>query len=162
MSDWVCYLITSLDSTQTYIGSSNNFPKRLNNHNNNNPHIKRVGAKRTRGQTWIPILIISGFETKISCLSFEAGWKRLAKKRNNKRLFFINIMAQCNLKYDKDPRWNRLMDLIYFVHHFTYTDEKFRLNQNFIYPIFLSNILKINILYEYWIHELPWPFFIDI
>lgn len=160
MSDWVCYLITSLDSNDTYIGSTNNFNKRLNNHNNNNPKIKRVGAKRTRGQTWIPLIIISGFENKISCLSFEAGWKRLSKTRSNNKLVLLNTISPIVLKYTKDTKWNRIIDLLYFTHNITYYGSKYVMNRNLNLPIFIPSKLYINSPHIS-IKNLPWPFFIN-
>ncbi len=162
MCDWVCYLIVSLDSNDTYVGSSNNQPKRLNNHNNNNPNIKRTGAKRTQGQTWIPFIIISGFNHKNACLSFEAGWKRLAKRRSNKRLQAINKMTGLNLKYTLDTKWNRMMDLLYFMNNFTLIGTKFMINYDIRHPIFQPDNLTINIFMEKWIRDLPWPYFVSI
>ena len=162
MCDWVCYLIMSLDSNETYVGSSNNQPKRLQNHNNNDPNIKRRGAKRTRGRTWIPILIVSGFHHKNACLSFEAGWKRLSKKRNNQRLFYINDMTNNSFRYGQDTRWNRIMDLLYFVHNFTFLDTKFCLNYDIKHPVNQPENMTINIFMEDWISELPWPHFIEV
>ena len=162
MCDWLCYLIMSLDSNSTYIGSTNNIKNRLNAHNNNDPNIKRKGAKRTRGQTWIPILIISGFYHKNACLSFESGWKKLSKKRNNQRLYFINQMTSSNFSYTNDPKWNRIMDLLYFVHNFTYIGTKFMINYDVRHPINQPDKLKIKIFMEDWIKDLPWPYFIMV
>jgi predicted GIY-YIG superfamily endonuclease len=152
----------SVDSNDTYVGSSNNQPKRLNNHNNNDPSIKRVGAKRTRGQTWTPVIVISGFHHKNACLSFEAGWKRLARRRSNKRLKLINEMVGINLCYSSDTRWNRIMDLIFFVHNFTLIDTKFMINYDIRHPIFQPEELIINVFIEDSIKKLPWPHFISI
>lgn len=160
MCDWVCYLIFSLDSNDTYIGSSNNQPKRLDAHNNNNPEIKRKGAKRTRGQTWIPLIIISGFHDKRACLSFEAGWKRLAKTRNSRRFYFINTMADTSLVYTKDTKWNRILDLLFFVHNTTLLDTKFRLNYDMRHPLNQPDIILVKVFLESWISELPWPHFV--
>ena len=153
-NSWVCYLLMSLDSNCTYIGSSNNQPKRLQTHNIGK------GAKRTRGQNWIPIIVISGFHHKNTCLSFEAGWKRLAERRNNDRLFFINQMTNSNFKYTSDTKWNRLMDLIYFVHNFTLLDTKFKINYDITCPIYQPDDLTITIFMEDFILDLPWPHFI--
>jgi predicted GIY-YIG superfamily endonuclease len=154
---WVCYMIASLDSNDTYIGSSNDQPKRLYNHNRSG----KYGAKRTRGQTWIPIVVISGFSSKNSCLSFEAGWKRLAKSRSNKKLCFINMMSNNSLKYDiKDPRFNRILDLLYFVHNFTFMENKFKINHSMKHDVCIPGTLRLNIFLEEWIKQLPWPFFI--
>lgn len=162
MCDWVCYLIFSLDSNDTYIGSSNNQPKRLNAHNNNDKTIKRKGAKRTRGQTWVPLIIISGFEHKCACLSFEAGWKRLSKNRNNTRLLFINEMAGTNLAYSRKPKYDRMIDLLYFVHNFTLLDTKFRLNHSMTHPLNQPDRLIIKTFFEDWFVDMPWPHFIEI
>jgi predicted GIY-YIG superfamily endonuclease len=151
----------SLDSNNTYIGSSNDQPKRLNAHNNNNPNIKRKGAKRTRGQTWTPIIIISGFHHKNACLSFESGWKRLSKRRNNQRLYFINQMTGLDLSYSADPKWNRIIDLLYFTHNFTFMDTKFMLNYDIKHPVNQPEGLVIKIFMEDWIKDLPWPHFIS-
>ena len=161
MSNWVCYLLMSLDSNCTYIGSSNNQPKRLDAHNNANPSIKRKGARRTRGQTWIPIIVVSGFHHKNACLSFEAGWKRLSKRRNNNRLEYINCMTNLNLRYTSDPKYNRIMDLLYFMHNFTLIDTKFKINYDCKHEINPPNQLTINIFMEEWIADLPWPYFVE-
>lgn len=161
MSDWVCYLLMSLDSNCTYIGSSNNQPKRLNAHNNANPRIKRVGARCTRGQTWVPILIISGFHHKRACLSFESGWKRLSKRRKAERLELINDMCELDLCYGGDTKYNRIMDLLYFMHNFTLLDTKFKLNWDNKCEVNSPEGLTINIFMEEWIADLPWPYFVE-
>lgn len=161
MCDWVCYLLMSLDSRDTYIGSTNSLPRRLNNHNNNNPRIKRRGARRTRGQTWVPIIFITGFESKNACLSFETGWKRLHRKRNNSRLSAINTMCDTDLSYSRDTHWNRILDLVYFLHHFTYFAGKFKMNHAMKFPFVQPPTLCINIFMEDWISDLPWPFFME-
>ncbi|BCS83291.1 putative endo/excinuclease amino terminal domain protein [Cotonvirus japonicus] len=161
MSDWVCYLIMSLDSNETYIGSTNNRLRRLNNHNNNNPAIKRQGAKRTRGKTWIPIIYVTGFHHKNACLSFESGWKRLVRNRSKERLRYINIMSDSGLEYGPDSKWNRVMDLLYFVHNVTLLDTKFMINYDIRHPVNQPEYLCLDILMEDWIKNLPWPHFID-
>ena len=160
--NWVCYCIFSLDSNDTYIGSTNNFEKRLNAHNNNDLSIKRKGAKRTKGQTWIPLLIISRFHHKNACLSFEAGWKRLSMRRVNTRLFSINQMTNNNLQYTSNTKWNRVIDLLYFVYNTTLLDTKFKLNYDMRHPLFQYPDLTLNVFSEGpWICSLPWPAFIS-
>ena len=155
MCDWVCYLIASLDSNRTYVGSTNNQPKRLNTHNSG------YGAKATKGQIWIPIVTISGFHHKNACLSFEAGWKRLSKTRSNEKLHLINVMTDLNLDYyHADTKWDRIMDLVYFMHNFTLLDTKFMINYNIQHPVNQPDELKINIFMEDWIADLPWPHFV--
>ncbi|AYV85075.1 MAG: putative endo/excinuclease amino terminal domain protein [Satyrvirus sp.] len=161
---WVCYMIISLDSHCTYIGSTNNFIRRLNNHNRNDPNIKRTGAKRTRGQTWIPALVVSGFSSKNACLSFEAGWKRLSKKRNNRRLYPLNIVSEMIFRYGSNPRWNRIMDLLYFTNNFTLLENKFKMNHSLEHKIILPEKILISIFVNGWseyIKKLPWPYFIS-
>lgn len=160
MCNWVCYLLSSLDSHATYIGSSNNEERRLNQHNNNNPNIKRRGARRTRGQSWMPILIVSGFHDKRACLSFEAGWKRLCKRRNNERFYLLNCMVGTNIRYIKECRYDRILDLLYFMHNFTLLGTKFMLNTNIRHPMNEPDNLVINIFIEEWIADLPWPYFV--
>lgn len=155
MSDWVCYMIFSLDSNDTYIGSSNNQEKRLQTHNSGK------GAKRTKGQTWTTVLVVSGFAHKNACLSFEAGWKKLAKRRNNNRLFFINLMTDNTFSYTRDTKWNRIMDLLYFMYNFTVQGTKFKLDYNNKFKINTPDQLTINIFLEEWLETLPWPFFVD-
>jgi predicted GIY-YIG superfamily endonuclease len=124
IDNWVCYLILSHSTQQTYVGASNNATKRLQNHN------KGRGAKRTKGQTWSHVLVISGFDCKQSCLSFEAGWKRLSKYRSNKKLVNLVDKSEIELKYTNHTIWNRFLDLFYFVYNFTFISPKFILNRD--------------------------------
>jgi len=162
MCDWVCYLIASLDSYATYVGASNNQPKRLDHHNNCDPTIKRKGAKRTANQTWIPVVIVSGFESKNACLSFEAGWKRLARRRNMERLFLLNEMSGLHLAYGGDQTWNRILDLLFFVCNLTIINEKFKLNVEQNYPMIPPDQLKLTVFLEDSIQDLPWPYFVKV
>lgn len=151
MSSWVCYLIRSLNSNRTYVGSTNNMHKRLNAHN------RGSGAKATAGQTWIPVVIMSGFHHKNACLSFESGWKRLSKKRNEQRLDIIN--RDCEFKYiHREVCWNRIMDLLYFVHKCSLVDTHYKLNtpENGCG----HRDLILHIFTEPSISELPWPDYI--
>lgn len=162
VSEWVCYMIISLDLKYTYIGSTNNFLKRLCAHNHSDNNRKRLGAKRTRGRTWIPVIIISGFNHKNACLSFESGWKRLFKKRSNNRFQFINLISDFNIKYSKNAKWNRVIDLLYFVHNFTLLGTKFKINHNVKYPINVPDYMLLTLFLDEWINELPWPYFVSI
>lgn len=161
MNNWVCYLLMSLDTGQTYVGSTNNAQNRLNNHNNHDLTIKRRGAKRTRGQTWVPILIISGFHHKNACLSFESGWKIRAHHRSNKQLICLNEMCKTNFKFTKDAKWNRIMDLLFFINNISLLDTKFRINYDIRCPINPPTNLTIKIFIEDWIKDLPWPYFVS-
>lgn len=135
---WVCYLLQSLDSNRTYIGATNNLFKRINMHNSGK------GAKYTRGQTWMPVLIVKGFINKNSCLSFEKGWQKFYKKRSTNNL---------NFRYTKDNTWNRVLDLLYFSLNCSLVNCKFKLhNYNF-----MDYRLSIKIFIDKWIKKLPWP-----
>lgn len=158
MDNWTCYLLRSLDTNQTYIGSTNNPERRLNDHNSGKK--SRKGAKRTRGQTWLPIIYLHGF-TKNACLSFETGWKRLTYRRSNKRLTLINAMTGLNLAYTTDPKYNRILDLLYFLHHTTFINSKFKLNKTYDNILIQPPKITIEILLEPWIKDLPWPHFVD-
>ncbi len=152
MDPWVCYLIMAEESAQTYVGASNDAVRRLATHNSGK------GAKRTRGQSWSHVLIINGFDCKQSCLSFEAGWKRLGKRRSNLRLREIDP----DLKYTADTVWNRLLDLLYFMHNFTCMGTKFILNKNLAHDTYWPEELVIRLSKLEYLFDLPWPEFVSI
>lgn len=156
MSDWVCYLIKSIDSNKTYIGSSNDALRRLAAHNTNR------GAKYTKGESWFHILIISGFNNKRECLSFEAGWKKLSKRRTNDRFTNFNKLYDTEYKYTKQTLHNRILDLLFFVHNTTLIGTHFKLDHQRRYQINNPENLGINFFSEEWAIELPWPDFITI
>lgn len=159
---WICYLIYSLDTHQTYVGASNRFPTRLFHHNCQRKNVKRKGAKRTAGQTWVPILTISGFQNKNETLSFEAGWKRLAKNRKVRRLDVIKKATGRIYKYESDPKWNRMVDLLYFVYSFSKIGNKFVMTLNSKYPKVPPDTLTLNLFLVSDIQKINWPSFIQI
>ena len=77
---FLCYLLSN-SSSKTYIGYTNNFKKRINQHNCE----LSGGAKYTtafKGEHgWTPIILITEIEDKSTALSLE--W-RMKKKRNLK------------------------------------------------------------------------------
>lgn len=77
-----CYFIQNAANTKTYIGSTNNFPRRIRQHNGE----ICGGARYTAGDCWKPAILLSGFTTWSQTLRFEYIWKHL-KLRNisNKR-----------------------------------------------------------------------------
>ena len=110
MSQWSCYLLSACENNQTYIGSTNNFQKRLKKHNSGK------GARRTKGYTWIPVLVIEGFPSKESCLSFESCWKRICHHRKQKKLNVINLFCGMHYRYVKTNYVeNRLLDLMVYL-----------------------------------------------
>lgn len=158
-SEWVCYLIRSLDTNATYIGVSNNQPRRLSDHNSTKKG--RKGAKRTRNQAWVPVLVVSGFCNRYQCLSFESGWKRLHATRRNDKFLLLNLMTQgLSMKYTTNPTWNRIADLVYFVRNTTLLDDKFRINHDDRLPHNTPSQLTFTLHAEYEIENLPWPWFV--
>ena len=157
MCDWVCYLLESLDSNKTYIGSSNDCERRLFNHNRQGNY----GAKYTRGQTWIPVIFIDGFTSKRACLSFESGWKRLSRNRSTNRAL-ISMLSMYELSYNSNPVWNRIIDLFFFVHNFSFLDEKYISKYFQQIPYFEPNPLCINKVGSYSIDSFNWPHFLTI
>lgn len=147
-SDWTCYLLRSLDTNKTYIGATNDLPKRIATHN------AGKGAKYTRGQAWIPILHVTGFESKNACLSFESGWKKCHIHRSNKRL--SSIQPIINLSYANKSDHDRIVDLLYFLYHATYIDQHYVLDSKRKHPLFLTS-LCINIFQESQLLSLEWP-----
>lgn len=76
---YCCYLIMDSISQRTYIGISNNFDKRLRQHN---CEIKG-GAKYTTRQKgdWRPAMIVEGFKDKSDALKFEWSAKRAENRK---------------------------------------------------------------------------------
>ena len=67
----VCYLIQNNEKTRTYIGATNNFDRRIRQHN----QIIKGGAKATKGYQWSPLIHVVGFITRTELLQFEWIWK---------------------------------------------------------------------------------------
>lgn len=71
---YLCYMLTSTDRRRTYIGMTNNFPRRLRQHNG-----ELVGGARYTSragtQPWTPVATVHGFTDKIDALRFEWWWK---------------------------------------------------------------------------------------
>lgn len=153
MTDWVCYLIVATDSAHTYIGATNNFIKRLQSHNDTRKN--RKGAKYTLGKHWMPLMIVSGFNGKRECLSFESGWKKLAKNRKNSRAFLTNN----NYLYTKDTHWNRTLDLFYFMHHFSLVGTHFKLHSKIAGIVLCLTIHTYNVP---WINQFNFPSFVTL
>lgn len=143
---WICYLLYSLYSNNTYIGATSDFRRRLSQHNTGR------GAKYTRGRMWLPILTLT-FPTKNQCLSFEKGWQKLSKRRSNSRFLGYNLPY----RYGKDPKWNRILDLLYFTREITFLNGKFKLNHQMKIPIILPPSIILDVSLEDWILSLPWP-----
>lgn len=151
---WLCYMIYSINNKKTYIGSTNNFTKRLETHN------KGKGAKYTKGNKWLKGFTISGFEHKNECLSFESGLKKISKNRNNSRFE--------NLKYNSNTKTSRILDLLFFLNNtkLLYIEIrdyfKFKRINNKDTEIYVR---KLSISFEYRdniLNKIEWPNYVTI
>ncbi|XP_027909843.1 structure-specific endonuclease subunit slx1 isoform X1 [Vigna unguiculata] len=81
---WCVYLILSTNHPiKTYVGITNNFPRRLKQHNGE----LNGGAKASRaGRPWICACLICGFADRREASIFESKWKAISKRapRKNK------------------------------------------------------------------------------
>ena len=72
---FVCYCIQSINESRTYIGATNNFTRRIKQHNQQ----ISGGAKATKGHQWKPIIHVTGFVDRHQLLRFEWFWKHCIK-----------------------------------------------------------------------------------
>ena len=78
---YVCYILKSTVSNRTYIGSTNDFPHRIRQHNG----ILKGGARAThRDRPYKPICIITGFTDQIQALQSEWRIKHPSGSRDHK------------------------------------------------------------------------------
>ena len=79
---YLCYLIVSSTSRRTYVGITNNFQRRLRQHNGE----LVGGASATRiGRPWSCYVTVEGFPTKQASLQFEWMWKHMSPKKSHGR-----------------------------------------------------------------------------
>jgi predicted GIY-YIG superfamily endonuclease len=77
---YLCYIITSNDSSKTYVGITNNLERRLRQHNGEIVG----GAKYTKlGRPWRISALVTGFKDHQQVLQFEWALKYMTK--NTKR-----------------------------------------------------------------------------
>lgn len=72
----VMYVIEALPkpgrmTNRTYVGVTNNFDRRIAEHNSEKRGKQRKGALSTCGRKWKPICIVSGFRTRTEALQLE-------------------------------------------------------------------------------------------
>jgi len=71
----VCYCIKATDCSRSYIGATNDFTRRLKQHNRE----ISGGAKATIGHRWEPQIHVVGFVDRKQLLRFEWFWKHCFK-----------------------------------------------------------------------------------
>lgn len=70
---WTCYALSSSDKSRSYTGQTNNFERRLRQHNG----AIVGGAKYTKTKSsWKPIFCVTQFKTLRSVLQFEIAMKK--------------------------------------------------------------------------------------
>ncbi|XP_050210518.1 structure-specific endonuclease subunit slx1 [Mercurialis annua] len=79
---WCVYLILSTNPPiKTYVGVTNHFSRRLNQHNGE----LKGGAKASRaGRPWVCACIVHGFNDRSEACEFESKWKNLSRKLHRK------------------------------------------------------------------------------
>lgn len=125
---YLVYLLKSSDKNYTYIGMTNNFYRRLRQHNQ---EIKG-GAKYTKkSKKWIPILIIDGFQTKSEALKCEWRLKRKGKGITQ-RLNYINYVLNKANRWTKNS--NKIKEQQLYIH--IKNEYKYSINYPRIYELY--------------------------
>jgi len=89
----VCYCILSDCSKKTYVGATNNFNRRIRQHNRE----ISGGAKSTFGYLWHPIIHIVGFNNRNQLLRFEWLWKHCFKSKEKgiyRRIHMLEFLLE--------------------------------------------------------------------
>lgn len=102
---YVCYLIKCIKTSATYIGITNDFHKRLRQHNG----VIVGGAKRTRGKQWKAVLHVSGCMSKREVLMFEWAWQKRSDIGRKCAGMTSKLTRLCNLLCA--DRWTRAAPL---------------------------------------------------
>ena len=92
------YIIKSIDNRYSYIGMTNNFLRRIRQHNR---EIKGGAKYTSKSVKWIPIMIIDGFVNKKEAMQCEWKLKRKGKGIIN-RLKYINYLLNNSSKWTKN------------------------------------------------------------
>ena len=103
MASYICYCLKNEKGLKTYVGCTNNFTRRIRQHNSEISGGAKFTTKQSKlGFFWKPILFAKGFIDNHEALSFEWHWKYVTRKYckniiNNpfeKRLKALNILLQ--------------------------------------------------------------------
>ena len=108
---YLVYIIKS--NNRSYIGMTNDFLKRRLQHN----RILSGGAKYTtkHSNTWYPICIIDGFETKQHAMQCE--WRLKRAKGYYNRLVYLSDLLQTGKKWTKNSPLINSQKLTVYVHN---------------------------------------------
>ncbi|XXG85415.1 hypothetical protein AAC387_Pa11g0494 [Persea americana] len=79
---WSVYLIISSQLPKTYVGATNDFSRRLKQHNGK----LKGGAKASHaGRPWTCACIVQGFKDQSEACMFESKWKSFSRKLPRKK-----------------------------------------------------------------------------
>ena len=79
-TDFLCYLLYSVDTGKIYVGSTDNIHRRLHQHNHTSQ-----GAKYTKKyRPWVLAAVVRGFATHAAALQFEWAWQNPHKSKHLK------------------------------------------------------------------------------
>ena len=99
----ICYCIQSECKKKTYVGATNDFSRRIRQHNGE----ISGGAKSTAGFNWQPIIHVQGFKDRHQLLRFEWLWKHCFKSKS-KGVYRRIEMLEYLLKQDPAYHWLQL------------------------------------------------------
>lgn len=112
--EYVCYVIRSIQKNIIYVGITNNFTRRLRQHN----RVITGGAKKTKDYPYEPICIVTGFKYNQSMvLNFEWKVQHLGVPRKKPRPYLKPILANLE-KIIKGKGGSKAKDVTYDWPHF--------------------------------------------
>ena len=112
------YIIKSASGNQTYVGMTNNFARRIRQHNG---EIQGGATYTHRAVDWYPICIIDGFETMVEAM--QAEW---ALKRRGRRRGAVGRFDRLNHILSTQSKWTSRSPDIETQHLNYYVDDAFR------------------------------------
>lgn len=112
------YIIKSASGHQTYVGMTNNFARRIRQHNG---EIQGGATYTHRAVDWYPICIIDGFETMVEAM--QAEW---ALKRRGRRRGAVGRFDRLNHILSTQSKWTSRSPDIETQHLNYYVDDAFR------------------------------------